>query len=284
MEPRLGLCSAYSLLYGVHPPGKLLDKAASLGAGTVAICDLNNLYGVHSFLEAAKERGLRPLIGAALTRGKETEAAVYCLVEDRAGFGRLCEILTRRNHDKSHFDPLPLLAEDAGGLVLASPKGPVLESLFGKVQYLYGAISPGSTGAAEVSRRRNLPLCVLDNALFLEKEDFAVHRALRAMGLLKTVGSLGPGDTAEPGRIMRPGEDIRRALAAYPGAFRGTREIAERCRFHDLFAGWVFPGYETGERTGAEELRRRVYEGAAERYGELGDRELERLDYELDII
>jgi DNA polymerase-3 subunit alpha/error-prone DNA polymerase len=282
MEARLGLCSAYSLLYGVHPPGKLVERAASLGAGTAAICDLNNLYGVHTFLEAAKEKGLRPIIGAALARGTETGAAVYCFVENRAGFGRLCEILTLRNNDKSHFDPLPLLAENAGGLVLASFNGEVLERLAGRVKRLYGAIAPGATGAA--GRRRGLPLCFLDNSLFLEKEDWAVHRVLRAIGLLKTLGNLGPGDTAEPGRMMRTGEDLRRALAAYPEAFTGTWEITELCRFNEIFEGWVFPGYETGERSGAEELRRRVYAGAAERYGELGDRELERIDYELGII
>ena len=67
---RLGLISAYSFLYGVHNPAKILDKAVSYGIKTVSICDINNLYGVHTFLEAAKERGIRPIIGAALTVNK----------------------------------------------------------------------------------------------------------------------------------------------------------------------------------------------------------------------
>ena len=67
MNTRLGLVSGYSFLYGVHKPGRILDRAASFGIKTVSICDMNNLYGVHSFLGAAKERNIRPIIGATLS-------------------------------------------------------------------------------------------------------------------------------------------------------------------------------------------------------------------------
>jgi DNA polymerase-3 subunit alpha/error-prone DNA polymerase len=260
----------------------LLKRAAAFGASVVSVCDLNNLYGVHAALEAAQEHGVRAVVGAVLTGGRS--GAVYCFVEDRAGFGRLCELITLRNKDKEQFDPLPLLIADAGGLVLASPDQGVLEGLAGRVARLYGAVTPFSTAAVAASRRLHVPLCFLDNSLFLDKEDFAVHRVLRAIGLLKTVGSLGPGDTADPGRILRPSPELHRFLASWPEAAKGTREIAERCRFNRLFDGWVFPGYGAGGLDPGAELRRRVHEGAAERYGELGDCELERIDYELGII
>jgi len=52
---RLGLVSAYSLLYGVRKSRDLLDMASSYGVKTVSICDLNNLYGVHNFIEGRKK-------------------------------------------------------------------------------------------------------------------------------------------------------------------------------------------------------------------------------------
>ena len=49
-------------------------------------------YGVHTFLESAKERGIRPIIGAALTCPQENienrAGSVYCFVENRMGFSR----------------------------------------------------------------------------------------------------------------------------------------------------------------------------------------------------
>ena len=144
MNTRLGLCSAYSLLYGVHMPQKLLDRAASYGVRTVSICDIDNLYGVHTFLEAARERNIRPIIGATLSINQKTipnssfliPNYLYCFVENRTGFGRLCELLTLRNKDKDAFDPLPLLRENSAGLVLASADEAVLGALAGQVKHL----------------------------------------------------------------------------------------------------------------------------------------------------
>jgi DNA polymerase III alpha subunit len=73
MNIRLGLVSAYSLLYGLHKHKDILDKAAVFGVKTVSFCDLNNLYEVHTFLEAAKERNIKPIIGVALTIKNEQE-------------------------------------------------------------------------------------------------------------------------------------------------------------------------------------------------------------------
>ena len=221
----MGLCSAYSLLYGIHKPHKLLDRAAVKGAKVVSICDLNNLYGVHAFIEAAKERNIRPVIGTALTMSNEK--IVYCFVENRAGFGRLCEILTERNKDKERFDPLPFLLEDAAGLVLASADALALECLAGRVKRLYAAVTPTDIRAVEKSRKLGVPLAFLDNSLFLDEGDFAVHRVVRAIGLLKTVGNLAAGDTANKGRILRASGELPGCLLTWSEAYEGTEEIAE---------------------------------------------------------
>ena len=281
MQIRLGLVSGYSFLYGVHKPEEILDRAVSFGVKVVSFCDLNSLYGVHAILEEARERGLRPIIGTALTvnSGKKI---VYCFVENRAGFGRLCELLTLRNKDKEAFNPLPLLCEQSEGLVLASTDDTVLETLAGKVKRLYAAITPSDIGAVKSGRRLKIPLAFLDNSLFLEAEDFSVHRVLRAIGLLKTIGNLEPEDTADAARVLLSEKELHSRLVSWPEAAKGTEEIAAICTFNELFNGWIFPAYET--LPAAEELRRRVYEGNALRYGELADREIGRIEYELGII
>ncbi|MDR0447919.1 MAG: DNA polymerase III subunit alpha [Treponema sp.] len=290
MNIRLGLVSGYSLLYGVHSPAKLLGRAASLGIKTVSICDINNVYGVHSFIEAAKERNIQPIIGAALTNNKyqitniKGRYVIYCFVENKAGFARLCELLTLRNKDKENFNYLPHLRENSAGLVLASSDESALEYLNGRVKYLYAAITPADIRAAGLCRKLNIHLTYIDNSVFLEPEDFAIHRVLRAIELLKTVGNLGPEDTAGKESVLRSSKEIHRRLASWPEAVRGTEEIAALCTYNDLFGGWIFPGYVTEGLSAGEELRRRVYQGNAARYGELGDSEVNRIEYELGII
>ena len=284
MQIRLGIVSAYSFLYGVQKHEKLLDKAASYGIKTISVCDLNNLYGVHGFLEAAKERNIKPIIGTALTTGESAAQAVYCFVENRTGFGRLCEILHIRNNDSKKFNLLPLLCEKSEGLVLASSDENVLANLKNRVKRLYAAITPSDISAAGISRKLNLPTAFLDNSVFLQEEDYQVHRVLRAIGLNRTIGSLKTEDTADEKRVLRSSKELHRLLVSWPQAVRGTEEIAAVCTYNDLFDGWIFPGYETGELSAVDELRRRVYQGAVTRYGELGDYETERIEYELSII
>ena len=284
MDTRLGLVTAHSLLYGVRGAGDLLGAAAALGVKTAAVCDMNNLYGVHSFIEEAKAKGVRPIVGAALTVGQKTETAVFCFVQNKAGFARLCELLTARNADKAGFNPLPHLRENAEGLVLASADGGALDFLSGRVLHLFAGITPTSLGGVAPSRRLNLPLAFLDDSLFLEPGDFAAHRAARAIGTLRTVGNLDAGEVADMGRVLRPPGELRSRLSSWPEAAKGTAAIAGLCAFGDVFDGWIFPGYDAGGLTLAEELRRRVYEGAAARFGELGERELARIGFELGVI
>jgi len=298
MDIRLGLCSAYSFLYGVHKPVKLLDRALAYGVKTVSVCDLDNLYGVHSFLEAAKERNITPVIGAALTLKNPSTLPssiphspsphssfphyIYCFAESKAGFSRLCEIISERNRDKGHFDPLPPLKENSSGLSLASSDEAALRALAGNVKHLYAAITPDDLGGIEPHRSLTLPLAFLDTSVFLEKPDYGVHRVLRAIGLNKTTGNLAPHDTVPMGSgIFRTSSCLKGRLDSWPEAVTGTKQITKACRFSDLFDGFVFPAYGADPET---ELKRRTWEGAALRYGELGDMEIDRIEYELEII
>jgi len=329
LDIRLGLISAYSFLYGVHKPDALLDKAASLGIKTVSICDLNNLYGVHSFLENAKERNIRPIIGAALTVEQKptpdstlasrhslphtphsslltshssllTPPHLHCFVENRAGFSRLCEILSVRNKDTKNFNPIPLLRDNCAGITLASANQNVLKELAGNVKNLYCVVTPDDLGGLGSHKSLNLPLAFLDNSAFLDSSDYPVHRVLRAIGLNKTVGSLCSSDTiashkadsqhsvnvtplSKSGceRILKTNAELSSLLDSWPEAVKGSMQIAKDCQFYELFDGFIFPSY--GDNPVAE-LKERVYTGAVSRYGELGDMEIDRIEYELEVI
>jgi len=286
MNIRLGLISGYSLLYGVHKPEKILDRAAAYGIKTLSICDINNLYGVHAFIEAARERGIKPVIGAALTNSKEqisnSKGVVYCFVENRAGFGRLCEILTNSKEQISdnRCSIIAMLRENSAGLVLASAGKEILQSLAGRVRRLYAAITPDDLGGLNPHKTLALPLAFLDTSAFLDKSDYAVHRVLRAIGLNKTIGD--PLDTLGEGTgIFKTSSELRERFKSWPESIKGTAEIAESAEFDKIFNGFVFPSY--GEAP-VEELRRRAFKGAFLRYGALGDGEIERIEYELNII
>ena len=108
----------FSFLEGASHPAELVDRAAELGYAALAITDRNSLAGVVRAHGAAKEHGLKLLIGAEITPCDAPP--VVLLATNRAAYGRLARLITcgRRRAEKGAcqltFDDL---AEHAAGLI-----------------------------------------------------------------------------------------------------------------------------------------------------------------------
>ena len=111
----LHACSAFSFLRGGSFPEQLAEVAAELEMPAIALLDRNGVYGAQRFSVAAREHGVRPIIGAELSM--EDGSILPVLVENRTGYKNLCELLTQA-HLRSekgkcavHWDELPEFAE-----------------------------------------------------------------------------------------------------------------------------------------------------------------------------
>ena len=62
----LHLHTEYSLLDGACDVYKLVDLVAKLGQKSVAMTDHGNIYGAVHFFNAAKEKGIKPILGCEL--------------------------------------------------------------------------------------------------------------------------------------------------------------------------------------------------------------------------
>jgi error-prone DNA polymerase len=89
----LHACSAFSFLRGGSFPEHLAETAAELEMPAMALLDRNGVYGAQRFVVAAREHGVRPIVGAELVM--EDGIVLPVLVKDRAGYKNLCELLTQ---------------------------------------------------------------------------------------------------------------------------------------------------------------------------------------------
>src|SRR5215475_8646227 len=89
----LHCCSAFSFLRAGSFPEQLAEVAAELEITAIALLDRNGVYGAQRFSVAARERGVRPIIGAELLI--EDGNILPVLVENRIGYKNLCELLTQ---------------------------------------------------------------------------------------------------------------------------------------------------------------------------------------------
>src|SRR5438132_751144 len=114
--------SAFSFLRGGSFPEQLAEVAGELQMPALALCDRDGVYGAQRFSVAAREHGIRPIIGAELSM--EDGSILPVLVENRTGYKNLCQLLTqahlrseeginRKLIDLAHANRLPLIATNS---------------------------------------------------------------------------------------------------------------------------------------------------------------------------
>ena len=85
--------SNFTFLRGASHPQELIARAAEMGYTALALTDECSLSGVVRAHVAARERGVKLIIGSELTL--ECGLALVVLATDRHGYGRLCRLITR---------------------------------------------------------------------------------------------------------------------------------------------------------------------------------------------
>src|SRR6201996_8690847 len=85
--------SAFSFLDGASLPDELVPTALELGYDALALTDHNSVSGSMEFAVSARALGLRPIHGVEVDLADGRHLTL--LVEDAAGWGTLCQILTR---------------------------------------------------------------------------------------------------------------------------------------------------------------------------------------------
>ena len=94
----LAVTTNYSFLRGASHPGQFVEQAAMLGYAAIGIADRNSLAGVVRAFEANekldKENRPRLLVGARLAF-RDGTPDIIAYPQDRAAYGRLCQLLSR---------------------------------------------------------------------------------------------------------------------------------------------------------------------------------------------
>jgi DNA polymerase-3 subunit alpha len=126
--------SEYSLLDGLAGVSELVNTAADMGMEAVAITDHGNMFGVIDFYKAAKQRGLKPIIGCEVytaARGMEDRDPVLdrdqghliLLAENMTGYHNLVKIVSAANMQGFYYKPRvdkELLSKYSKGLIALS--------------------------------------------------------------------------------------------------------------------------------------------------------------------
>src|SRR3954467_7945799 len=132
----LHLHTEYSLLDGACRLDKLMDRAHDLKLPALSITDHGVMYGVIDFYQAAREKGIKPIIGCEVyvapgsrlekksaNGGRDVYNHLVLLAKDEGGYKNLIKLTTDAHLDGYYYKPRidkELLAAHKEGLIALS--------------------------------------------------------------------------------------------------------------------------------------------------------------------
>ena len=288
--------SNFSFLRGASHPEELVARAKQLGYSAFALTDECSVAGVVRAHLAAREYGLKLIIGAEFTLGDGTRFIM--LAPDRAAYGDLSELITcgRRNATKGTYR---LSRADVAQyahrcLALWLPDAEMqaahldwLREIF--AQRLWIAVelllSGYDTERLEQLRtlgmRAGIPLVAAGDVQMHKRERKRLHDVVTAIRLGTTVQTAGHALAPNGERCLRSRATLARL---YPHELlEETLRVAERCTFtleelrYEYPEELVPPGETPAShlrKLTEEGVRRRWPEGPAPKVRDLIEREL----------
>ncbi|MGZ0247162.1 MAG: PHP domain-containing protein, partial [Alphaproteobacteria bacterium] len=88
----LEVTTNFSFLRSASHPAEMAKTAAALGLAAVAVADRNTLAGVVRAHQAAKQAGIKLVVGARLDL--RDAPSLLCFPTDREAYGRLSKLIT----------------------------------------------------------------------------------------------------------------------------------------------------------------------------------------------
>ena len=267
----LHLHTEYSLLDGACDIKKLVDRVAALGQKSVAMTDHGNIYGAVHFFNAAKEKGIKPILGCELYVCKNEDHRapaqgddynhLLVLAENEEGYRNLIRITSEASLHGFYRKPRVskrYLAEHAKGLIGSSgclsgelceeltagryekAKAVALEyqDIFGRGNFYLEIQDQGLEAERKIQndllrleRELGIPMIATNDSHYLCGEDSHAHDVMLCVQTNAKIHDADRFKFDSDQFFVKSGDDMARLFPDTPALLSRTMEIAERCHF-----------------------------------------------------
>lgn len=300
----LAVTTNFSFLRGASHAEELAIQASKLGLSAIGVADRNTLAGVVRAHIAAKEIGLRLLVGARLVPKEGPE--FICYPQDRAAYGRLSKLLTqgKLNAEKGACDISlkDILAHAEGQVFIALPPTKldqpfktVLEQfrahcgdrLYLAARYTYqGRNRERLAQLADFGAKCGVPITAINDVLYHVPERRPLQDVLTCIREHCTIEEAGFRLQANAECHLKGPEEMARLFKGFEPALRRTQEIVAQCNFSLDELAYEYPDEPVPPgKTPQEHLVDLTWKGADWRYPDgLPEKVEAALNKELNLI
>ncbi|MGB4927244.1 MAG: DNA polymerase III subunit alpha, partial [Giesbergeria sp.] len=317
MFVHLRLHTEFSVVDGTNRIDEVVASAAADGQGALAITDLSNLFGAVKFYQAARSKGVKPLLGAELLlAGPDgaTPSRIVLLVQSTQGYLNLSELLARawtRSASKTQAAASWEWLQELGDGLIAlagAQAGPVGQALlrgddaaacdaalrlagifphrfYLEVQRAGRADDEGHVLAvAQLAARLELPLVATHPVQFPTADDYEAHEARVCIAEGEILGNARRVRRFTREQYFKSSAQMQALFADLPAALANTVEIAQRCNLSLVLGKPQLPDFPTPGGIPIDEFFRiSSFEGLEQRlthlYPEAAERERQRPRY-----
>ncbi|WP_018078925.1 DNA polymerase III subunit alpha [Thiobacillus denitrificans] len=306
-DPRfihLRLHTEYSVTDGLVRIGEAVGRARETAMPALGVSDLSNTFGWVKFYRAARAAGIKPVFGCDVwvtnAADRNRPSRLLLLAQHRAGYRRLCELLTRAYQDNLHRGraeiDLAWLADDTDGLLALSggDAGNVAQAILDDkpdaarvAAEAWAALFPGRyylelqrfgqphaerliDGLLDLGATLNLPAVATHPIQFIAADDFKAHeaRVCIAEGMMLGDPRRPRPFTAE--QYFKTPDEMAELFADLPEALANSVEIAKRCNLTLELGKSRLPDFPTPDGMSLDDyMRQRSIEGLHERMAQL---------------
>lgn len=299
----LQVTSHFSFLRGASSCEELFEKAAELGIEALAVVDRNSLAGIVRAHQAAKDTGVRLVVGCRLDL--EDDISVLAYPMDRPAYGRLCRLLSlgksRAGKGKCRLNWNDLVTWGEGMLVVLLPEladdacAARLRRLrqdFGNRAYLALSLRRRPNDQlrlhelATMAVHAGVATVVTNDVLFHTPERRILQDVVTCIRHNCTIDNAGFRRERHADRYLKPPVEMHRLFARYPEAVARTLEIVRRCTFTLDDLVYQYPEERMlPDLTAQEALEKLAWEALPARYPEGVPQEAKSiLEHELALI
>ena len=296
----LHIHSDYSLVDGLVRIEPLVNAIAEAGMPAVALTDQHNLFAAVKFYSAARQAGIKPILGADLRLRDSNDAKksnrFIVLCQNMAGYLNLSRLLSRAYIEGQHLG-VPMLEQSwldgfTEGLICISNSREGLLSralLNGQQEDVEAIVSHWKTLfpdrfylelsrteredderyidlALDVAMNFDLPVVASNDVRFIEQEQFEAHEAKVCINEGRLLDDPRRPRHYSAQQYLKTAEEMAELFSDIPEALENTVEIAKRCNVELTLDQHFLPDFPVPQGMTIEQfLTQESYQGLDKR-------------------
>ncbi len=323
MFTHLHVHTEYSLLDGSARISELVLRTKELGMDSVAITDHGVMYGCIEFYTAAKNAGIKPIIGCEMyvcsnMLEKSYQAKEYAhlilLCKDNTGYQNLLHLLSAGYTEGFYYKPridYNLLEKHSQGLICLSAclAGDIpqliledklesarelsrrLKSIFNE-DFYFEIQDSGipeqkivNQTLIEFAQELDIPLVATNDVHYINSEDATAQDVLMCIQMGRYLDETDRMRFDTQDFYLKSEEEMQRSFSHCKEALENTQVIANKCNVEFDFSTIHLPSFTAPVgKTNFEYLNELCTEGLKQRYEKVTEELKQRLNFELSVI